>query len=237
MKQIIPFCLILISLQLSAQKIIYSNTINEDNSEISFEILGKIESNYVIYKNVRWKHMLAVYDENMLMKDNSRLAFIPDKTFNIDFIVYPDYFYIVYQYQKRNTIWCKAVKMSSSGKKLHEPVTIDTSYIGVSADKKIYNTVFSEDRKRILIYKMQRKDERLTIVTKLYDPELQLLDSTRQILPFDYRRDIYSDIFVDNKGTFLFAKGLKTGWMENVSGLEVIIRGRWKVIIDYTRFL
>lgn len=224
MKSIIPILLIFLSVQLSAQKIIYSDIINEDNREINFEILGKVGNNYVIYKNVRWKHMLAVYNENMILKDNSRIVFIPDKTFNIDFIIYPDFFYMVYQYQKNNTIWCKAVKMSSTGKKLAEPVTLDTSRTGLIADKKIYNTVFSEDKKRILVYKMQRKHERLTIVTKLYDPELKMLDSTRQVLPFDFRKDEYSDIFVDNTGTFLFTKEHRTGWMDNVNGLEVIIR-------------
>src|SRR6478672_3762953 len=138
MKRFLLLAFILPSLQLCAQKIIYSEIINEDNREIGFDILGKVGSNYVIYKNVRWKHMLAVYDENMALKENSRISFIPDKTFNIDFIVYPDYFYMVYQYQNRNTIWCKAVKMSSDGKKLAEPVTLDTARTGLLADKKIY---------------------------------------------------------------------------------------------------
>jgi len=224
MKRIFLFILLLISFQLSAQKIIYSDIINEDNPEINFEILGNVGNNYVIYKNVRWKHMLAVYDENMKLKVNNRISFIPDKTFNIDFIIYPDFFYMIYQYQKNNTIWCKGVKMSNSGKKLAEPVTLDTSRTNILADKKIYNTVYSEDKKKILVYKMQRHNERLTIVTKLYDTALVLQDSTRQILPFDMRKDIYSDLFIDNYGTFLFAKESKSGWSENVSGLEVIIR-------------
>jgi hypothetical protein len=221
---ILPVFLILFSFRSPAQKIIYSDLINEDNREINFEILGKVADNYIIYKNVRWKHMLAVYDENMKLKDNSRIAFIPDKTFNIDFIIYPDHFYMVYQYQKRNTIYCKAVKMSSAGKKLEEPVVLDTSRVGLIADRKIYNTVFSEDKKRILVYKMQKKNDRLTIVTKLYDPALKMLDSTRMVVPFDERTDDYSDLFVDNNGTFLFAKERKTGWQDNVAGLEMIIR-------------
>lgn len=221
----IPFIILtLLSLQLTAQKIIYSDIINEDNREINFEILGKVGSNYVIYKNVRWKHMLAVYDENMKLKANARMAFVPDKTFNIDFITYPDYFYMIFQFQKGNIIWCKGIKMSAAGKKLGDPVTLDTSRTGLIADKKIYNTVFSEDKKRILVYKMQRKNDRLTIVTKLYDPELNMLDSTRQILSFNDQRDVYSDIFVANNGTFIFTKEHKTGWSDNVTGLEVFVR-------------
>lgn len=92
MKCIAPVLFVLIfSTSLSAQKIIYSDIIREDNPEINFEILGKVGVNYVIYKNVRWKHMLAIYNENMILKENARINFIPDKTFNIDFILYPDF--------------------------------------------------------------------------------------------------------------------------------------------------
>ncbi|MEJ7627700.1 MAG: hypothetical protein WKF35_12610 [Ferruginibacter sp.] len=225
MKCIAPVLFVLIfSTSLSAQKIIYSDIIREDNPEINFEILGKVGVNYVIYKNVRWKHMLAIYNENMILKENARINFIPDKTFNIDFILYPDFFYMVYQYQKNNTIWCKAVKLSNSGKKLSEPVTLDTSRLRLVADRKIYNTVFSEDKKHILVYKMQRKNDNLSLVTKLYDAEFNLKDSTRQPLPFDFRRDIYSDIVVDNSGTFLFTKEYRTGKFDNVNKLDVYIR-------------
>lgn len=131
---------------------------------------------------------------------------------------------MVYQYQKNNTIWCKAVKLSNSGKKLSEPVTLDTSRLRLVADRKIYNTVFSEDKKHILVYKMQRKNDNLSLVTKLYDAEFNLKDSTRQPLPFDFRRDIYSDIVVDNSGTFLFTKEYRTGKFDNVNKLDVYIR-------------
>lgn len=208
----------------SAQKIIYSDIIREDNREINFEIIGKVSSNYVVYKYVRWKHMLATYDENMKLIDNSRLTFMPEKTFNVDFIVYPDYFFMVYQYQKNNTIWCKAIKMDGKGNKLAEPIILDSSRIGIVADKKIYNTVYSDDKKRVLVYKMQRKNDKLTIVTKLYDAELNLIDSIREVVPFDERRDVYSDLSVANDGGIIFAKENKTGWRDNIIGLEMVIK-------------
>lgn len=224
MKRLSFIFLLFLAINSNAQKIVFSNVISEDNRDIAFEILGKVADHYVIYKNVRWKHMLTAFDANMNLKHNARMTFIPEKTFNIDFIVYPSHFYIIYQYQKNNTIWCKAVKLSSTGQKLSEPITLDTARTGLIADKKIYNTIYSEDKSRILVYKMQRKNDKLTLVTKLYDPELKMLDSTRQVLPFNDRKDIYSDLFVDNAGNFIYAKSNRTGWHENVTGLEFLLR-------------
>lgn len=224
MKTLLTLMLVLCALTGSAQKIIYSDIIKEDNREISFEILGKISSNYVIYKFVRWKHMLATYDEDMKLLENTRLNFIPEKTFNVDFIVYPDHYYMVYQYQQNNTIWCKAIKMNGKGKKLGEPITLDSSRIGLVADKKIYNTVYSEDKRRVLVYKMQRKNDKLTIVTKLYDQELALIDSSREVVPFDERKDVYSDLYVANNGSIVFAKEFKAGWRENIVRLEMVVK-------------
>lgn len=224
MKTLLTIFLVVFAQSVSAQKIIYSDIIKEDNREISFEILGKISSNYVVYKFVRWKHMVATYDDNMKLVENTRLPFMPEKTFNVDFIVYPDHFFMVYQYQKNNTIWCKAVKMDGKGNKLAEPITLDSSRLGFVADKKIYNTVFSEDKKRVLVYKMQRRNDKLTIVTKLYDQELALMDSSREVVPFDERRDVYSDLYVANNGSIIFAKEYKTGWRENIVRLEMVVK-------------
>jgi hypothetical protein len=224
MKCLVSLLFLLFSAKLSAQKIIYSEVIGEDNPEINFEILGKIEGNYVIYKNVRWKHMLAVYDEKMNLKDNSRITFIPDKTFNIDFIIYPDFFYMIYQYQNNNVIWCKGVKMSPTGKKLSEPVLLDTSRTRLITNRKIYSVGFSDDKQKILLYKMLRKNDKLALTTKLYDPSLKLVDSARHIFPFDIRKDVFSDFVVHNNGTFLFTKEHRSGPLDLVKALEVLVR-------------
>ena len=224
MKGLFTTLFILSSIVTTAQKIVYSEVIKEDNREISFEILGKVSSNYVVYKYVRWKHMLTTYTEDMKLIANTRLGFIPEKTFNVDFVVYPDYFIIIYQYQKNNTIWCKAVRIDGQGNKLSEPVTLDSSRTNLMADKKIYSTVFSEDKKRVLVYKMQRKFDQLTLVTKLYDPELKLIDSAREDITFDERKDVFSDLYVANNGSLIFAKEYKTGWRENITRLEIVIK-------------
>ncbi|MEO6490091.1 MAG: hypothetical protein ABIO04_09150 [Ferruginibacter sp.] len=218
-------CLIFIQqFQSSAQEITYSETKLEDNRDINFEILGKMNNKYVVYKNVRWKHLLAFYDKDMHIAKSMRLTFVPDKTFNIDFITYPDYFYVIYQYQKNSVIYCKAVKLSNDGEKLGDPMHLDTTRIGILTDNKIYNTTFSQDKQKIMIYKIQVKNQMLTLVTKLFDKDLKMLDSTRQINPFDDRKEIYGDILLDNDGGFVLSKTTKKNYRENVNSIDIISR-------------
>ena len=56
-------------------------------SQINFEILGKVGPNYLVYKKVRWKHMLQVFNKDMVQISNDRMSFLPDKVFNVDFVI------------------------------------------------------------------------------------------------------------------------------------------------------
>ncbi len=225
MKQFFVFSFLLALMmpgKLAAQQITYSEFNNEDNRDMSFEILGKMNDNYIIYKSIRWKHVLAFYDKDMHIKRSSRLTFVPDKTFNIDFITYPDHFFMVYQYQKNNVIHCMGVKMDAEGKKLSDPVQLDTTKLGILADNKIYSTIYSQDKQKILVYKMQMKNQQMTLVTKLFDSNLQMLDSTRLVSPYDDRRDAYSDLYLTNDGNIVFAKLFLTNYRKKISDLELM---------------
>jgi hypothetical protein len=207
----------------NAQQITISEYSKKDGKDIYFEILGKFDSTYLVYKNLRQKHVLTKYDKDMHIAGNIQLDFIPDRAFNLDFITYPDYFYVFYQYQKNNIVYCKAAKLSGTGEKLNEPMQLDTTKISVLADNKIYTTIYSEDRKRILIYKRHYKNDNLTIATRLFNNDLVLLDSTRQVMKFDERKEYYSDIAIDNSGNFFFAKETRKGYRDNNSQLDLIV--------------
>src|SRR5438132_394118 len=93
-----------------SQRISYTVPENEDARTLDFEIIGKVGGNFLVYKNVRNHYAISVYDNDMALKDRAELDFMPDKTLNADFIAYPDFAYIFYQYQKRNILHCMAVK-------------------------------------------------------------------------------------------------------------------------------
>ncbi|MEJ7589874.1 MAG: hypothetical protein WKI04_20160, partial [Ferruginibacter sp.] len=88
---------------------------------------------------------------------------------------------------------------------------------------KIYTTIYSEEKQNIFIYKRHLKNEHLAIATKLFNADLLLLDSTRQVMDFDERKETYSDLAIDNHGNFLFARETKKGFRDNNSQLNIFL--------------
>lgn len=207
---------------LAAQKITYSPIIREDNSQINFEILGKVGPNYLVYKKVRWKHMLQVFNKDMVQISNDRMSFLPDKVFNVDFVTYPDYFFLIFQYQKGSTVYCKGVKIDAFGKKQGDLVLLDSTRVGLLSNNRIYNIMYSENKSKILVYKLHKRSGDLNMVTKRFDNNLNLLDSLRQNLDYNERREVYSDFQIADNGTIVFAKQVKTGNRDNINNLDII---------------
>ena len=206
----------------AAQNITYSVVHNENAKDVNFEILGKVGENYLVFKNIIWKNIIQVFDKNMVELSNERVKYIPERIINADFITYPDYFLMVYQYKKNNTLYCDAVKMDANAQKIGNIITIDTTRVGMQSGSDIYSTVYSEDKKNVLIYKLHEKNEKLHVVTKLYNPQLELLDSTRSVITFNERRELYSPFQIGNDGSIFFSKETKQGSRENIAELEII---------------
>ena len=162
-----------------SQQLSYSEIVREDNRNMNFEILGNFSGNTIIYKNNQRRHRLSIYDKNMAVVKEAKLDFIPEKTFNVDFVTYPDYFFIVYQYQKGNYVYCDAARMNASGDIVGTQFPLDTTKIGYWADNKIYYLTNSEDKKKILLYRMLSKNNTFTLTTSLYDNNLKKIDSTK----------------------------------------------------------
>lgn len=206
------------------QRISYSTPENDDARSVDFEIIGKVSGNFLVYKNTRNRHAVSVYDNDMKLKEKVNLDFMPDKTLNAEIVSYPDFFYLIYQYQKRNVLNCMAVKLDGNGNKMGETILLDTTHISIFADNKIYSMVNSEDKQKIMIYKIQKKYDKFNFTTLLFNAQLQLQHKSQIQVPYDDRKDVYSDFFVDNEGTFVFAKSIKGGSRELVSKLFMITK-------------
>lgn len=213
--------IMLVSLMGMAQEILYSNPRKEDNMDINFEILGKVGGNYIVYKGNGGRHNFQVFDKSMQEISNSRIKFLDDRLLNVDFVVYPDYFFMIYQRQRNSVIYCNAVKFDNKGEAVGDVVTIDTTKIGLLANNKIYSTAYSEDKKKILVYKMRYRDDEVSLVTKRLNEQLQMTDSTRYIMKYNERRDIFSDLQVANDGSIVFARQRKQGLRENINDVEI----------------
>lgn len=207
------------------QKVTYSDFEQDDTKEINFEIIGKMKGNFLVYKNIRWRHKINIFGDDMKIKETVKLDFIPEKTFNVDFVIYPDHFFMIYQFQKKSILHCMGVKMDAEGKKISEPVELDTTHISILADNKIYTTINSEDKQKIVVFKINKKYEKFNIVTLLFNNNLKLIaNKNRQSIDFDDRRDNFDNFLLDNDGNFIFTKDSKNGNRDNSNALSLIIK-------------
>jgi hypothetical protein len=227
MKRIYQFLFILLfSLPVSvfAQSVAISDFDRDDTRDMNFEIIGKMNSNVLVYKNIRSNHRISIFDKEMNTLETVRLDFIPDRTFNIDFVSYPDYFLMIYQYQKGTILHCMAVKMDAKAQKMHEPVEIDTTRIPVMTDNKIYTTLYSEDRKKIVIFKIQTRYQKFNMQSLLFDNEMKLISKNRMLVDYNERKESYDNFMVGNDGSFVFTYAKQSGNRDNSNALSLIIK-------------
>jgi hypothetical protein len=225
MKNIFLFLVLgIFSKSVYSQQINYSQPESNDIRSLNFEIIGKISNNFLVYKYIRNSNEISVYDNSMKLLDKIDLRFMPDKTLNVDFVAYPDFAWLIYQFQKRNIIHCMAVKINGDGKLLTDPVELDTTQLSFFSDNKIYSTIHSEDKSKIMIYKIQKKNDRYNFTTLLFNDSLQLLHKSRIPTNFEDKKDIFSDFFVDNLGNFVFTRGNRSSSRDFIQELDLITK-------------
>jgi len=225
MKNIFLFLVLgIFSMSVYSQQINYSQPESNDIRSLNFEIIGKISNNFLVYKYIRNSNEISVYDNSMKLLDKIDLRFMPDKTLNVDFVAYPDFAWLIYQFQKRNVIHCMAVKINGEGKLLTDPVELDTTQLSFFSDNKIYSTIHSEDKSKIMIYKIQKKNDRYNFTTLLFNDSLQLLHKSRIPTNFEDKKDIFSDFFVDNLGNFVFTRGNRSSSRDFIQELDLITK-------------
>lgn len=206
-----------------AQQIIFSEPYRDDSQTMNFDILGKINGNTVVFKDVRWRYALNFFNDSMRLIKQVDLDLV-GKTFNVDCIAYSDYIWLIYQYQKRGTIFCMAQKLDATGEKINDAILLDTTHIGTVGDNKIYTTLFSDDKKSVVVFKMQRKDNMANFLVKLYDKQLQLQHQSRISIPYEERRNSFGDFFTDNDGNFVFTNIERRNNRESGSKISLIVK-------------
>ncbi len=210
---------------LKAQQITYTEPEREDSRRTNFEIIGKINGNFLVYKNNNSSSAISIYDGNMKLVQRVPLAFMPDKYINVDFVAYPDYFYMIYEHQRKSIIHCTAVKLDGMGQKIGEPLDLDTTQIGFAANNKIYTTVVSDNKQRIMVFKINSKNPKSFLFTTfLFDSQLGLVDRHRIFLPMEDKNELFTDFLLDNEGQMVFGKFLRSGSNDFISRVAVVTK-------------
>ena len=191
-----------------AQRIVYSQPSDDDSRRMNFEVIGKVSGNFLIYKNIRNKSFITLYNNEMEEISRIEQEYIPDeRLINVDFFAYNDFVYIIYQYQKKNVVYCNSAKIDGSGKRISDVVTLDTSHIRFTASNKIYPSITSENKNKLMVFKINsRNKSKFVVTTLLYDADLALQKRSQFVLPMDEREDNLDEFNLDNDGDLIFTK-------------------------------
>ncbi len=209
-----------------AQKIIYSEPDKDDTRRMNFEIAGKINGNFLIYKNIRNKNFIVVLDNDMKQVYKVDQDYVPDndRMINVDFFLYQDFCYMIYQYQKKGVVYCMAAKINGKGQKVGDVMELDTTHIGFASNNKIYTAIGSEDKSRINVFKINSRNRKLFVMTTLlYDENLSLLNRSIISIPMEERNDNLGDYHLDNDGNLVFSRFYRNS-NENVSRAEILVK-------------
>ncbi|RXK83052.1 hypothetical protein [Filimonas effusa] len=217
-----------------AQKISYSEPDREDVRNLNFEVIGKMNDHFLIYKNYRDNHTITTYDNNMKVVKKHTLDFMPDRTINVDFIYYKDFSYLFYQYQRRSIVYCMAAKLDGNGEIVGEPLLLDTTDISYSSSKKLYTILNSDDKEKIGVLKINTKNDKLHLVTlSLFTSKLGLIRKSRMGIAMDERNAFLNEFVLDNEGDLAFLRASGTSQNDNITRLDLVIK---PAVSDTARF-
>lgn len=217
-----------------AQKIIYSEPDKDDFREFKFEIIGKIDNNLLVYKTANTSHFISIYDNDMQQIEKIKLDYLSERVFNVDFVNYPDFAYMFYQYQKKGIIYCMAIKIDGNGRKVGEPMELDTTNSREVQNNRIYSFVQSTDKSKIMFFKINTTQEKShQITTILFDLNLNRLNKASEAIPMKETNSFLSSFEVSNNGNFAFIRAIGTSSNDNINQLILITKDAFAFNFKY----
>lgn len=209
----------------SAQRIAYSEPDRDDTKSTDFDIIGRMNDHILVFKNNRNIFTASVFDNDMKELDKVKLSFLPERVINTEILTYRDFFYLFYQYQRRNIVYCMAAKLNGDAKLVQDPVQLDTTEIGFLTNNKIYSFLFSEDKQKICALKINsRNDKNYLVTTSTFDADLHLIAKTTVGVPMPERNDFLSEFSLDNEGDIVFVRAYGTGQNDNISNVTLVTK-------------
>jgi len=207
-------CFCIISFSSFSQRVVYpKNPYKLNFRNISYyNIIGKVDNNFLIFINTKFENNLRVYDHSMRLIKRTEMPFLPKRTLSVSFFTYSKFAWAMYSYQKRNIVYCMAAKMNEDGELLNNPIVLDSTQVNSSANNGVYEYlkktdfygfIRSEDQSKILIFKQQITSKQMFFSSMLYNNEMQLL-SRHEKLNVHLANEYFSNFSVNNDGDWIF---------------------------------
>src|SRR5690606_15079030 len=122
-------------------------------------------------------------------------------------------------------VYCMGVKLDDKAKMLTDPIELDTTRIGWAANNKIYTTIFSDDKSKIMVFKINnRNPKNFVFTTLLFNSDMQLQQKHRLTMDMEERNDYFTDFLLDNDGDLVFGKFIRKSGSDYITNLRVVIK-------------
>ncbi|MBS1774235.1 MAG: hypothetical protein JST82_15360 [Bacteroidetes bacterium] len=161
LRKIVLCCIVLISsLQLRAQEILYSPYEDYDLRSGTYAVIGKVgELNYV-YRGSSQGYYLDAYNDSMQKTATVVLDFINGKVYSTKFIAYQDKIVFLYQSVDGARVTLFGVLLDERGRMIKRPVRLGETKLRLFGSLRDYfGIAVSENRKHIAVYEL---DDRAT---------------------------------------------------------------------------
>ena len=194
---------ILVGLQgLTAQSYVMSGTEKTDKDQMQYEVLGKVDGRYWIYKNNEGIATIAQYNDQMQLVQQNDLVFLPKKLNALEFVTKSNRVYAFYQFQSATTVYAMVAELDEKGQLVGTPTIIDTAEkIRPGSGTKVFNLIESEDRSKLLFFSVNTTNPAsIKIKTMALSTPFGKLNEATISINAQNKKSNLSDFALDNKG-------------------------------------
>ena len=200
-----------LSLQTSfAQSYVLSGIEKTDKDDMQYEVLGKVDNHYWIYKKNKAVSTIAQYNSQMQLVKQNDLAFLPASVSAIEFVHLVDKVVVFYQFQAKTTVYAAAAELNKEGQLVGAPKIIDTAEnIRPGSHAKVFNLLQSDDHQKMALFTVNttRANSIKIKVVALNDHFEMVNDATINVNAQNKKSNL-SDFALDNKGNLFCLRNM-----------------------------
>lgn len=186
----------------AAQTYVMSGIQKTDKDQMQYEVLGKVEGRYWIYKNNEGVSTIAQYNDQMQLVQQNDLVFLPKKLNAIEFVTKSNRVYAFYQFQAATTVYAMVAELDEKGQLVGTPVIVDTAEkIRPGSNAKVFNLIESQDRSKLLLFSVNTTNAAsVKVKTMALSTPFAMLNEAKISINSQNKKSQLSDFALDNKG-------------------------------------
>lgn len=195
----------------AAQSYVMSGIEKTDKDQMQYEVLGKVDGRYWIYKNNDGIATIAQYNDQMQLVQQNDLAFLPKKLNALEFVTKSNRVYAFYQFQAATTLYAMVAELDEKGQLVGTPVIVDTAEkIRPGSGTKVFNLIESQDRSKLLFFSVNTTNAAsIKIKTMALSTPFALLNEATISINAQNKKSNLSDFALDNKGNLFCLRNVE----------------------------